>query len=170
MSQELRSGKYSKPIMQLLSYLLLLLPALAISTPFLQPDSHDKASDSNYDKGVDKHVDKASDNNYDKGVDKFVDNAEKVEKLLALESVSLDIASNIYDQEVAWLNKYEKETVIPDQAIDEELEKLRELVIVRFWQEAELEKQKALHNELAGREVYDLLSNVQKLALNYLAG
>merc|ERR1719319_612405 len=155
MSQELRSGKYCKPIMQLLSFLLLLLPALAIPTPFLQTGSHDKASDSNYDKGMDKHVDNAE---------------EKVEKLLELESVSLDIASNIYDQEVAWLKKYEKETVIPDQDIDEELEKLRELVIVRFWQEAELEKQKALHNELAGREVYDLLSNVQKLALNYLAG
>merc|ERR1719509_259191 len=132
MSQELRSGKYSKPIMQLLSFLLLLLPILAIPTPFLQSDSHDKAIDTNYDKVTDK----------------FVDNAEeKVEKLLELESVSLDIASNIYDQEVAWLKKYEKETVIPDQAIDEELEKLRELVIVRFWQEAELEKQKALHNE-----------------------
>merc|ERR1719319_651049 len=124
-----------------------------------------------------------------------MDNAEEeVEKLL--ESVSLVTADDIYDEEVAWLKKYEKETVIPDKAIDEELEKLREvimvrfwqetvipdkaideeleklreLIMVRFWQEAELEKQKALHNELAGREVYDLLSNVQKLALNYLAG
>merc|ERR1719319_1745443 len=170
MSQEITtSGKYCKPIMQLISCLLLLLPALTIAAPFLQPDS--RATDSNYDKGMDKHVDKASDSNYDKGMDKYVDNAEeKVEKLLELESVSLHIASNIYDQEVAWLKKNEKDTVIPDQDIDEELEKLRELVIVRFWQEAELEKQKALHNELAGREVYDLLSNVQKLALNYLAG
>jgi len=172
--------------MQFISLFLLLLPALAIPAPFLQPDSHDKASDSNYDEGIDKHIDKASDSNYDKGMDKYVDKGmdkyadkseEEVEKLLELESVSLDIASNIYDQEVAWLKKYEKESVIPDQAIEEELERLRELLIVRNWQEA-------LHNELAGREVYDLLikyyagrvtfqdllSNVQKLALNFMTG
>merc|ERR1712241_754633 len=53
---------------------------------------------------------------------------------------------------------------------NEDLEKLREFILVRFWQEAELEKQKALHNELAGEEVYELLTNVQKMTLNLLVG